>query len=34
MIGHAQPQWTLPVGAMVTIDATVGTVTMAEPAVQ
>lgn len=33
MIGHAQPQWTLPVGAMVTIDATLGTVTMAEGAV-
>jgi len=34
MIGHAQPQWTLPVGAMVTIDATLGTVTMAEGAVK
>lgn len=33
MIGHAQPQWTLPVGAMVTIDAMLGTVTMAEAAV-
>ena len=33
MIGHAQSQWTLPVGAMVTIDATLGTVTMAEGAV-
>jgi muramoyltetrapeptide carboxypeptidase LdcA involved in peptidoglycan recycling len=34
MIGHAQPQWTLPVGSMVTIDATLGTVTMAEGAVK
>ena len=34
MIGHAQPQWTLPVGAMVTIDATLGTVTMTEGAVK
>ena len=34
MIGHAQPQWTLPVGATVTIDATAGTVTMAEPGVK
>lgn len=34
MIGHAQPQWTLPVGAMVTIDATLGTVAMAEGAVK
>lgn len=33
MIGHAQPQWTLPVGARVTIDASAGTVTMAENAV-
>lgn len=33
MIGHSQPQWTLPVGARVTIDASRGTVTMAEPAV-
>ena len=32
MIGHAQPQWTLPVGATVTIDASLGTVTMAEGA--
>lgn len=34
MIGHAQPQWTLPVGATVTIDATAGTLTMAEPGVK
>jgi muramoyltetrapeptide carboxypeptidase len=34
MIGHAQPQWTLPVGAMVTIDATLGTVAMTEGAVR
>lgn len=34
MIGHAQPQWTLPVGAMVTIDASLGTVAMAEGAVK
>jgi muramoyltetrapeptide carboxypeptidase len=34
MIGHAQPQWTLPVGAMVTIDATLGTIAMAEGAVK
>lgn len=33
MIGHGQPQWTLPVGARVTINATTGTVTMAEGAV-
>jgi len=32
MIGHAQPQWTLPVGATVTIDASLGTVTMSEGA--
>ena len=32
MIGHAQPQWTLPVGAMVTVDASLGTVTMSEGA--
>ncbi len=32
MIGHAQPQWTLPVGATVTIDATAGTVAMTESA--
>lgn len=34
MIGHAQPQWTLPVGAMVTIDASLGTVTMVESGVR
>ncbi|NQW02539.1 MAG: LD-carboxypeptidase [Acidobacteria bacterium] len=34
MIGHGQPQWTLPVGSVVTIDATAGTVTMAEGAVR
>ena len=33
MIGHAQPQWTLPVGAQVEIDATAATVTLLEPAV-
>ena len=33
MIGHAQPQWTLPVGAMVTIDASLGTVAMTESGV-
>lgn len=33
MIGHAQPQWTLAVGSMVTIDASLGTVTMSESAV-
>ncbi len=34
MIGHATPQWTLPVGADVDIDATTGTITMSAPAVQ
>jgi muramoyltetrapeptide carboxypeptidase len=34
MIGHGQPQWTLPVGSVVTIDAMAGTVTMAEGAVR
>ena len=34
MIGHGQPQWTVPVGSVVTIDATAGTVTMAESAVR
>ena len=34
MIGHAQPQWTLPVGARVTIDASAGTVTRDAPAVR
>ncbi len=33
MIGHAQPQWTLPVGAQVEIDATAGTIALLEPAV-
>jgi muramoyltetrapeptide carboxypeptidase len=33
MIGHAQPQWTLAVGSTVTIDASLGSVTMAEGAV-
>jgi muramoyltetrapeptide carboxypeptidase len=33
MIGHAQPQWTLPVGAQVEIDATAGTMKLLEPAV-
>ena len=33
MIGHAQPQWTLPVGAQVEIDAAAGTITLVEPAV-
>ena len=33
MIGHAQPQWTLPVGGEVEIDATAGTIRLLEPAV-
>lgn len=33
MIGHAQPQWTLPVGAEVEIDAAAGTIRLLEPAV-
>lgn len=33
MIGHAQPQWTLPVGARVEIDATAATITLLEPPV-
>ena len=33
MIGHGMPQWTLPVGLEVEIDAAAGTITMAEPAV-
>ena len=33
MIGHAQPQWTLPVGAEVEIDAAEGTMTLPLPAV-
>ena len=33
MIGHSQPQWTLPVGAEVEIDASAGTITLIERAV-
>ena len=33
MIGHNMPQWTLPVGLDVEIDAGAGTITMTEPAV-
>jgi len=33
MIGHAQPQWTLAVGAQVEVDATAGTIRLLEPAV-
>jgi len=33
MIGHAQPQWTLPVGAEVEVDASTGTIALVEPAV-
>ena len=33
MIGHGMPQWTLPVGLEVEIDAGAGTITMTEPAV-
>ncbi len=33
MIGHDQPQWTVPFGLEVEIDATAATVTMTEPAV-
>jgi muramoyltetrapeptide carboxypeptidase len=33
MIGHAQPQWTLPVGAEVEIDATAGTIRLLGSAV-
>jgi muramoyltetrapeptide carboxypeptidase len=33
MIGHAQPQWTLPVGSQVEIDASAGTITLLDPAV-
>ena len=33
MIGHAQPQWTLPEGAQVEIDATAGTISLLEPPV-
>jgi len=34
MIGHGMPQWTLPVGAEVAIDAAAGTIRMLEPAVR
>lgn len=34
MIGHQTPQWTLPVGADVEIDAARGTITMLAPAVR
>ncbi|CAN5813171.1 LD-carboxypeptidase [soil metagenome] len=34
MIGHATPQWTLPVGADVEIDASKGTISMTASAVQ
>ena len=34
MIGHQTPQWTLPVGADVEIDATAGTIRMLAPAVE
>jgi muramoyltetrapeptide carboxypeptidase LdcA involved in peptidoglycan recycling len=33
MIGHAQPQWTLPVGSEVEIDASAATIRLIEPAV-
>ena len=33
MIGHQQPQWTLPEGVQVEIDADQGTIRMLEPAV-
>jgi muramoyltetrapeptide carboxypeptidase len=33
MIGHAQPQWTVPEGAQVEIDATAGTIALLEPPV-
>ena len=33
MIGHSMPQWTLPVGLDVEIDAGAGTITMSEPGV-
>ena len=33
MIGHGMPQWTVPVGARVDIDATAGSIRMLEPAV-
>lgn len=34
MIGHDTPQWTLPVGLEVEIDASAGSITLAEPAVE
>ncbi len=34
MIGHQTPQWTLPIGLDVEIDATAGTIRMLSPAVQ
>lgn len=34
MIGHQTPQWTLPVGADVEIDATVGSIKLLSPAVE
>lgn len=34
MIGHGMPQWTVPVGGMVEIDATAGSIRMLEPAVR
>lgn len=34
MIGHSQPQWTLPVGADVEFDAAAGTMALVEPAVR
>ena len=33
MIGHAQPQWTLPEGAQVEIDAGAATIRLLEPPV-
>ena len=30
MIGHAQPQWTVPEGVMVEIDASAATMTLLE----
>ena len=34
MIGHGMPQWTVPIGAEVEIDATAGSIRMLEPAVR
>ncbi len=34
MIGHGMPQWTVPVGATVEIDATAGSIRMMEPVVR